>query len=100
MSTKDLGEMDLTLVQKGETLVKLSETGIVTEKENVKQERNLIHKTKTEILALVELQGGIPEIKMAADGVSFQAKQEKSATATLAIPYHKEIPQAQPLGYQ
>lgn len=101
-STKVLGEMDLTWVQKEETLVQLSGTGIV--KGNVKEEGSLVCQTKTRIetLAPVELQGGIPETKMGADGVSLGARQERllvTATPT-TTPCHRETPQVQLVGYQ
>ena len=69
--------MDLTWVRKEEILVQLSETGSV--KGNVKEEESLICQTKTreETLAPVEPQGGIPETKMGADGVSLGARQER-----------------------
>lgn len=75
-TSKVLGERDLIWVRKEETLVQLSETGIV--KGNVMEEGSLICRTKTrlETLSPVELEGGIPETKMGADGMSLGAQQE------------------------
>ncbi len=80
-SSKLLEEMDLTWVLKEETLVKPSETETVKgkEKENGMQGGSFLCQTKTrvETLAPVELEGGIPETKMEADGVSLEARQER-----------------------
>lgn len=76
-STMVVEEMELIYVQKEETLVQLLGTG--SEKGNVKEEGSLICqiKTRVETLAPVEPQGGIPETKMATDGVSLWARQER-----------------------
>lgn len=74
-----LGEMDLIWVPKEETLVRLSETGSERGKGNVKEEGSFLCQTKirVETLAPMELEGGIPETKMEADGVSLGARQER-----------------------
>lgn len=78
-SSKVLGEMDLTWVLKEETLVQLSETG--SEKGNGSGTRGgsflCQTKTRVETLAPMEMEGGIPETKMEADGVSLGARQER-----------------------
>lgn len=78
-SSKLLGEMDLTWVLKEETLVRLSETGNEKGKGNGMQGGSFLCQTKTrvETLAPTELEGGIPETKMEADGVSLGARQER-----------------------
>lgn len=76
-SSKVLGEMGLTWALKEETLVQLSETE--SEKGNVMEEGSFLCQTKTrrETLAPMELEGGFPETKMEADGVSLGARQER-----------------------
>lgn len=76
---KLLGEMDLTWVQREETLVQLSE--IESEKGKgigIQAGTSLCQtKIRTETLAPMELEGHIPETKMGADGVSLEARQER-----------------------
>ncbi len=71
---KPLEEMDL----KEETLVKLSETESERGSGSGMQGGSFLCKTKirVETLAPMELEGGIPETKMEADGVSLGARQE------------------------
>lgn len=78
-SSKVLGEMDLTWVLKEETLVQLSETGSEKGNGNGTRGGSFLCQTKTrvETLAPMELEGGIPETKMEADGVSLGARQER-----------------------
>lgn len=77
VSSKLLEEMDQILFLKEETLVQLSERE--SEKGNEMQGESFLFQTKTRIesLALMELVGGIPEIKMGADGGSLEARQER-----------------------
>lgn len=97
--SKVLAGMDLTGVLKEETLVQVSETG----SGNGTQGGNFLCQTKTrvETLAPTELEGGIPETKMEADGVSLGFRQERlSATVTqTTTPFLRETPQVQPGGY-
>lgn len=78
-SSKVLGEMDLTWVLKEETLVQLSETESEKGKGNGMQGESFLCQTKirVETLAPMELEGGIPETKMEADGVNLEARQER-----------------------
>lgn len=66
------------MVLKGETLVKLSETESERGSESGMRGGSFLCKTKIRIetLAPMELEGGIPETKMEADGVSLGARQE------------------------
>lgn len=77
-SFKVLGEMDLPWVLREETLVQLSETESEKGKGTEMQGGSFLCQTKTrvETLAPMELEGGIPETKMEADGLSLGARQE------------------------
>lgn len=80
-TSKVLEETDLTWVLKEETLVQPSETETESEKgtESEMQGGSFLCQTKTRVgtLAPMELEGGIPETKMEADGGSLEARQER-----------------------